>query len=190
MNSLYSILDKHNIFTVFSVLLDKIKDEEYTLNDLAKFDKDFLELTKELSSIDMISRVKATRRQKRTWEKGAPIQMQFSIELSSLRLHEIDTYKSMCRGVYSDSVKASNMEAGYLQLGFNSGHSVVFYISFGVFGDSESPTVSLSTDVYNESWDDTHSSKDCFRVPDEVFNLVSRLSYECRMNSWSEFLRT
>ena len=55
-----------------------------------------------------------------------------------------------------------------------------FFIGFGMFGNDNTPTIMLHVDVFNETLSESN-----FKVPSEVENLVSCLSYECNMNKWA-----
>ncbi len=180
LENLPKVLSHPTIFSMFNYLLGKIGEGDYTLKDQEKIKSDFKEYSENLLKIERVSDVKVTLLQQRKWDEGKPIQIGFVIVMDHLHAHEIEVFKSMARGEYSDAVKASSEEWGYLELNFDGGACALFFIGFGVFGNDNTPTIMLNVDVFNETLSESN-----FKVPEEVENLVSCLSYECNMNKWA-----
>ena len=180
LENLPKVLSRATIFSMFNYLLGKIGEGDYTLKDREKIKSDFKEYGENLIKIERVIDVKAKLLQQRKWDEGKPIQIGFEIIMDHLYAHEIEVFKSMARGEYSDAVKASPDEWGYLELNFNGGACALFFIAFGLFGDDNTPTIMLNVDVFNETLSESN-----FKVPAEVENLVSCLSFECNMNKWA-----
>ncbi|URR11253.1 hypothetical protein LT980_15105 [Citrobacter portucalensis] len=180
LENLPKVLSRPTIFSMFNYLLGKIGEGDYTLIDREKIKSDFKEYGENLLKIERVTDVKVRLLQQRNWDEGKPIQIGFEIIMDHLHAHEIDVFKSMARGEYSDAVKASSEEWGYLELNFDGGACALFFIGFGMFGNDNTPTIMLNVDVFNETLSESN-----FKVPTEVENLVSCLSYECNMNKWA-----
>ena len=180
LENLPKVLSRPTIFSMFNYLLGKIGEGDYTLKDREKIKSDFKEYGENLLKVERVTDVKVRLLQQREWDEGKPIQIGFEIIMDHLHSHEIEVFKSMARGEYSDAVKASSEEWGYLELNFDGGACALFFIGFGMFGNDNTPTIMLNVDVFNETISESN-----FKVPAEVENLVSCLSYECNMNKWA-----
>ncbi|MBZ0059499.1 MULTISPECIES: hypothetical protein [unclassified Leclercia] len=180
LENMPNVILRATIFSMFNYLLAKISEGNYTLEDQQKIRSDFKEFGENLKKIERVTKFEVSLLEQRNWVEGKPIQIGFEITLDHLYAHEIEVLKSMVRGEYSDAVRATQDEWGYLELKFDGGVSAYFFIAFGTFGDEASPTIMLHVDVFNETLSESN-----FMVPREVENLVSRLNLECSMNKWA-----
>ncbi len=191
---LSSKLSEPNLFGVLLHFIRHLKDNDYTLDDAKKLDDDFSELKDEiLNNLDKnkFTDIQVRCLQQRTWDSGKPIKLYLTIDVDYLSKDEVDVLRSLVRNHHSEQVGGDEY-SGLISFHLKNNICASVMLDFGGFGTNPTPSISFSTDIYNETWEDFRRDDDedeyHFMAPDEIFDMLAKLNFEVMMNRWGSLL--